>query len=387
MAAAADRWLRDAAWPLWLEHGVDWTAGGFHEHLHPATLTCDADFRRLRVAARQVYAFGHAARAGVPRAAEAVELGLRAIRTDFALPGGRYATRCDLRGGVIDAGVDLYDQAFVLLALASAHALRPCRRLAEEAHALVRFLDTALRHPGGRGFREGEPDRRPRRQNPHMHLLEAFLAAGESFHDEGFFRRAAEMVDLFLDALFQAGPGALPETFDDDWRPLTQAGCFRVEPGHHAEWIWLLARFTDLTGERRDRCRAASAALDRFLRRLGAGPLCDEVWSDGRVHAPGHSLWPQAEALKAEAARPNRNLDGLLRAYADLGRFFLAEPKGLWREGLWRERIDPGQAPVSVARASSLYHLTGAITEASRRLSSGCPEVAGDPGDDGGPVP
>ena len=82
-----DRWLRAQAWPLWLEHGVDWDRGGFHEHLCPSTLRCDAPFRRLRVAARQVYAFSHAARASLPKAHDAVELGLRSIRTDFSLSG------------------------------------------------------------------------------------------------------------------------------------------------------------------------------------------------------------------------------------------------------------------------------------------------------------
>lgn len=400
MVETTDRWLRAQAWPLWLEHGVDWDRGGFHEHLCPSTLRCDAPFRRLRVAARQVYAFSHAARASLPKAHDAVELGLRSIRTDFSLSGGRYATRCDVQGTVIDARVDLYDQAFVLLALASAHALRPCHRLRHEAHALVRFLDTSLRHPGGYGFREGVPDRLPRRQNPHMHLLEAFLAAGESFHDDLFFVRAAEMVDLFLDVLFQEAAGALPESFDAAWRPLAESKVFIVEPGHHAEWIWLLSRFVDLTGDRsgrRARCDAAAQALGRFTQRFGAGPLFDTVWSDGRVRSPGRSLWPQAEALKAEACRADRSTDGLLRAYADLGRFLLPEPKGLWRE-----QIGPGrEGPNSVARASSLYHLTGAITEASRRLSGGhaptaapdrAPpdggeEIVGHPRDDRAPVP
>src|SRR6266478_578854 len=31
------RWLTDHAWPLWLEHGVDWQRGAFHEHLDAAS--------------------------------------------------------------------------------------------------------------------------------------------------------------------------------------------------------------------------------------------------------------------------------------------------------------------------------------------------------------
>lgn len=55
-------WLRHAAWPTWLEHGVDWNRRGFHEALDFATLACPG-LRRLRVAARQVFVFAKAARA------------------------------------------------------------------------------------------------------------------------------------------------------------------------------------------------------------------------------------------------------------------------------------------------------------------------------------
>lgn len=368
----SDRWLRGEAWPLWLTHGVDWDRGGFHEHLCPVTLTCDADFRRLRVAARQVYAFSHAAIAGLPMAHEAVELGLRAIRANFALAEGAYATRCDLRGAVIDARVDLYDQAFVLLALASAHAAQPSGRLRGEAHALLRVLDTSLRHPGGAGFLEGLPPRLPRRQNPHMHLLEALLAAGESFRDELFLLRASEIVDLLLDRLFQDGARALPEYFDDCWRPHLEAGRFIVEPGHHQEWIWLLARYTDLPDPhpgRRARCAAVAEVLRGFTRLFGRGAgrceILDDVWSDGTIRNSGFSLWPQAEALKAEICRTDRDVGELLRAYGVLQGFFLSEPRGLWRE-----RIEPGgEGGTRIVKASSLYHLTSAILYGSRSLS------------------
>ena len=102
--------------------------------------------------------------------------------------------------------------------------------------------------------------------------------------------------------------------------------------------------------------------------RSGSGPaLCSTRCGATGACGPRTQLWPQAEALKAEACRADRSTDGLLRAYANLGRFLLPEPKGLWRE-----QIGPGrEGSNSVARASSLYHLTGAITEASRRLSGG----------------
>jgi len=80
----AFNWLRDAAWPLWLEHGVDRTRRFFHEELGLRNLRCEAGFRRLRVAVRQVFVFSEAHRAGLPSAAEAVDIGV-----DFLLRHAR----------------------------------------------------------------------------------------------------------------------------------------------------------------------------------------------------------------------------------------------------------------------------------------------------------
>src|SRR5687768_11931338 len=111
-------WLLQSAWPLWLERGVDWARGGFHEHLDLGAIRCRADFRRLRVLARQVYVFSTAAVYGVERAAEAAELGLDCLLRRARQADGGYARRFDLRNEAVDLTRDLYDHAFVLLAFA-----------------------------------------------------------------------------------------------------------------------------------------------------------------------------------------------------------------------------------------------------------------------------
>ena len=84
---------------------------------------------------------------------------------------------------VIDAHRDLYDHAFILLALASAARLLPAPPLRQEALDLLGYLDARFAHPLG-GYVEVLPPTLPRRQNPHMHLLEALLTAFESFGDD-----------------------------------------------------------------------------------------------------------------------------------------------------------------------------------------------------------
>jgi mannose-6-phosphate isomerase len=341
-------WLRQRAWPLWLAHGVDWRAGAFHENLTLDTLECPADYRRLRVAARQVHVFAQAHRDGLPRAAEAVELGIGFLRRHAALPSGFYAWRFDLAGRVTDDRVDLYDQAFVLLALSAATAVLPPAPLRLLALALDDAIEARMAHPAG-GYVESLPPALPRRQNPHMHLLEARLAAFEAFAEPRFLARAAPLVDLFRTRLFR--DGRLGEFYTDDWTPLPHAV---TEPGHHCEWVWLLHRHARLSGTP---LPPEAAALQDFVDRYGIDPATGALRDGvGPGNAPGARLWPQTERLKAEALRAPNQLPAAVAALEAYLR-----PDGLWHE----RRLPDGTLSDEPAPASSLYHLTCGITEAA----------------------
>ena len=367
--AQAVRWLREQAWPLWLAHGVDWDRGAFHEHLREGALDCGADFRRLRVAARQTYVFAKAAQLGVPRAREAVELGLAFLRGPARLPDGGFAWRFDLGNQPIDPTRDLYDHAFVLLAFAAAAPVVRPDMLRGDARAVLGFIAEKLPHPHG-GYEESIPPVRPRRQNPHMHLLEALLAAHESFDEILYFERARELIDLFVRRLFQPDEGALPEYFDERLMPLRERnGRYIIEPGHLYEWVWLLDRYARSAAACAQpvgpELGAASAALLRFADRFALDPatglVVNELWSDGSVRSGAFRLWPQTERLKAEARRPSGAGEMTAAAFAALARHL----DGV-RPGLWRERINAdGSGGSEPTPATSLYHLTAALTDAA----------------------
>jgi mannose-6-phosphate isomerase len=357
-------WLKDCAWPLWLERGVDWERRAFLEHLDLATLDCQAAFRRLRVAARQTYVFAKAAAYGVPYAAEAVALGLEFLCGPARLPDGGYAWRFDLDNRPIDVTRDLYDHAFVLLAFAAVAEVVGPDRVRAQAIALRRYIGENFRRPDG-GYEDSIPPALPRRQNPHMHLFEALLAAHEAFGDAVFFDAAAELAELFARRLFQAREGALPELFEASLAPHREAGRFRVEPGHHYEWAWLLERYVaaaEAIGRSvPPQVAPASDALLEFADRHGVSPalglVMNGTWSDGAVEDGAFRLWPQTERLKVEARRRDA-----LRFAAAL-RAVERHLAGV-RPGLWIERFDAaGQAVPSPAPATSLYHLTAAFTD------------------------
>jgi mannose-6-phosphate isomerase len=350
-------WLRIAAWPNWLAHGIDRARGGFFEALDPNTKICAADFRRLRVVARQIYVFAEAHRAGIAGADEAVQLGLRFLQRHALHPDGGYAWRFGLDHRPIDLTRDLYDHAFVLLALASAAAVVPADRLADDARTLLGLIEREFPHPHG-GYVESLPPALPRRQNPHMHLLEALLAAYEVFGDAAFIEAAHRVVELFVSVLFDAGAGALPEFFGDDLQPVRQDGIFLIEPGHHCEWVWLLHRYQSLTAPRAD-LQDISGKLMAFVDRHGLdaahGGLFDVLGSDGRVVEPTARLWPQAERLKAEFLRPDADRGRQAQALSVFASF-------LRPDGMWHERRDrSGVFVKQPSPASSLYHITSAI--------------------------
>jgi len=357
------RWLADHAWPLWLEHGVDWRRRAFHEHLDSASLQCRAPFRRLRVAARQTYVFSNAARYGVPRAKEAVALGLDVLRGPARLPDGGFAWRFDLDNRPIDSTRDLYDHAFVLLAFAAAAEVVGADRVHADAVMLVDYIATQFIHPAG-GYRESIPATAPRRQNPHMHLFEALLAASDAFRDELFFSRARDLAALFVARFFQTKEGALPEYFDEALAPCREAGRFLVEAGHHYEWIWLLHWYEQsaaaMGASAGPDLTSAAGSLFEFAERHAVsavnGLVANSNWSDGAVADGGFRLWPQTERLKAVA---RRRPDCAASALGAIARHLAGA-----RPGLWIERMDAGgQAIVEAAPATSLYHLTAAFID------------------------
>jgi mannose/cellobiose epimerase-like protein (N-acyl-D-glucosamine 2-epimerase family) len=367
-------WLRDHAWPLWLRHGVDPRTALFHEHLHHDTLSCTADFRRLRVAARQTYVFATAVEYGVPEAEPAVACGLAFLQQRARTGPGRYAVRFALDGTPTDRTIDLYDQSFVLLAYAAAGKALGTAPVAGLAAEVGQFIDRDLAH-ARIGYEEGQPPARPRRQNPHMHLLEASLAAYETFREPAHLDRSAAIVALFLETMFQWREGALPEFFSDTLLPLRTADRFEVEPGHHYEWVWLLDWYARLAGAQArhvdPRIAPAIVQLLSFADGFGLRPtdgfVVDGLRSDGTVSAGGARLWPQTERIKAEIRRPGDDatrIAGTCAALSRLSTWFDGAPAGLWRE-----RIDAhGNASREPSPASSLYHITCALVDLDRQV-------------------
>ena len=268
-------------------------------------------------------------------------------------------------GAVLDPLRDTYDHAFVLLALASVYALDRDAQVRSEIDALLSFLDGHLRSPHG-GFVEGLPASMPRRQNPHMHLFEAMIATFDATHEPVFQNRAGDFFALFVANLYDKQKRVLGEYFEEDWSRIEPVS---VEPGHQAEWVWLLKGFERITGCPTGRPRAELLATALRYRDEATGCLVDEGDTEGNIRRHTRRLWPQTEMAKAWIAQAEAGeagaADQARAALARLERHYLRHPVA----GGWYDQFDrDGASLVATIPASSFYHVLCAVAEAEQVL-------------------
>jgi mannose/cellobiose epimerase-like protein (N-acyl-D-glucosamine 2-epimerase family) len=354
--------------PLWSREGWDQAAGGFVERLDIEGRADRAAPRRVRVQARQIYCFAKSAELGwYPQGREIAMKGLEYLLARAKSPDGRpgFVHLLNGDGSVRDSLRDAYDQAFVLLALATVYQLTRDAQVRAELDSLTAFIDRDLRSPHG-GFIEGIPAAMPRRQNPQMHLFEAMIATFDATGDPTYQNRAGDLFGLFVANLYDRQRQVLGEYFEDDWSKIEPV-C--VEPGHQAEWVWLLKGFERITHCPTGRHRAELLASGLRYRDDVTGCLVDEGNADGSIKKSTRRLWPQTEIAKAWIAQaeageqdaPEEAREALARLY----RHYLRHPV----LGGWYDQFDrDGRSLVDFIPASSFYHVLCAIAEAERVL-------------------
>lgn len=365
--------MRDQSLPFWLERGADPTSGFFWERLDFEGAPIVATELRIRTQARQIYVFAHAAHLGlVPREASlsVAERGLARLLKSAWAPDGRpgWVHRLSSDGMVVDARRDLYDHAFVLHALGwfvRASGDGGWQRRIDET---VEFIDTALAAPNG-GWAESDRRELPRRQNPHMHAFEAFLALYETTGVPIYLARAGELFGLFRTRFFRDDDKLLREFYGLDWEFGETFGSHRLEPGHMLEWVWLLRRYARASKRPVDAvCDALFEAGERLGRDRDSGFVVDVVDASGSRLVDSRRLWPQTEYLKALLVQHEAGRGKALRAEADaladrlLSSYLAACPAGTWRD----EFTLAGRCTVDAVPASTLYHLFAAAAEIER---------------------
>ena len=217
----------------------------------------------------------------------------------------------------------------------------------------------------------------PRRQNPHMHLLEALLALHVATGEKNWLRRAGAMVDLFKRRFSDPQTGALIEFFSADWlQAIGSPGNLR-EPGHQFEWVWLLYEYYRLS--RDESVTLYAQRLFDFGDKFGiergdglGGAVFDGVDAAGTLVAGTKLFWPQTEYIKALVARAEWQNDAAARAaisghLALIAQHYLRPDGASWHNQLARD----GKPLTQTTPARVLYHLFMAVAEVDRLQAAG----------------
>jgi mannose-6-phosphate isomerase len=366
VVARLKRRMIDRCLPLWSGEGWDAASGGFIDRLGEDGRADSMAPKRVFVQARQIYCFAKAAQLDwYPQGREVALKGLEYLLAKAKSPDGRpgYVHTLTPEGAVRDARRDTYDHAFILLALATIHALDRDAQVRAEIDTLLSFIDTGLRSPNG-GLHEGLPASLPRRQNPQMHMFESMIAMFDATHENVFQNRAGDFFALFLANLYDRQTQVLGEYFEEDWSRIEPVS---VEPGHLAEWVWLLKGFERITGCPTGRPRGELLQSALRYREAATGLLIDEGDAAGNIRRSTRRLWPQTEIAKAWIAQAEDGEAGAAEearaALVRLERHYLSHPVA----GGWYDQFDSdGKSLVATIPASSFYHVLCAITEAEQ---------------------
>lgn len=371
-----EHWMTRDALPLWLARGFDQSSGTFREALNFDGSDANVAFRRTRVSCRQIYVYAHAATRGWHEGLPAAEQSARwLVAHAWRADGKGFVRRVAPDNSVLDATIDLYDNAFAVFAFAW---LARATGSAWARGWAVKTLDAIRahwRHPGGEGFWHDEHGQLPRQQNPHMHLMEACLA-GYTACSEGVFLETAHSLAVLFETRFFNG-ATLAEFFDDNWQRLPDGPQGRgispsgrhIEPGHMLEWAWILGEYARTSGIRQ---HTNIATLIDWATQHGVDPTTgvtyNAVRDDGTPLDRGSRTWPNTERLKAiVAAHCTLQRDfastraAASQTVAVLMNRYLATPlRGGWIDHF---REDGSIASANMP-ASTFYHVYLALAEA-----------------------
>ncbi|GAB6968494.1 AGE family epimerase/isomerase [Komagataeibacter kakiaceti JCM 25156] len=364
-------WLSEHALPLWSGIGFDAGRRLFHERLTFDRQPIPLPALRLMVQARQVSTYCRAQLDGFGSTADQALTCLHEVQN-------RYWHADDAAGWIFSLGPDgrpadrrrdLYAHAFILFAYGWAYRVSNDPTYLKVARETALEIDQIFQTDRGGYLDTVPPADTIHRQNPHMHLLEAYLVLFDVSGDPFYLDYAQRLVTLALEHFILPGTGMLLEFLDSAWEPLQAAGHNRVEPGHLFEWSWLFSEFARLAPNapnmeavRLARGRLAEAALAH-----GVDPetlvVCDAMTEHGKRLEDSTRIWPQTEFIRVLALQAREGDPRADDFIARQSRCFFEKYAPARLSGGWIDRLDVHGMPLSDHMpASSLYHIYGGAT-------------------------
>ena len=364
-------WLKNESIPLWSSIGIDKITGSSHERLcsdGSPDLKCN---RRVRVNYRQMFVFSMASHMGWLENGEELVDGLNGFVKNYTgnpdVPG-TYGHLVNPDGKVIDAKQDTYDLAFYLLACAWRYRAFNDEKALVEADDMMSNIDTKIKGLKS-GWLEGDYPADRRRQNPHMHLFEAFMSLYDACKKSKWLARAGEVFSMFQSHFYDNQNGVLLEYFNADWTPQFGTEGKVVEPGHMFEWVWLLREYSARTDTPVDFYADKLYENAIHLGKNVTGLIFDETNEFGQPIKATKRCWPMTELIKAsiaqaKVAKTSEEKTRFEQQAAEAITCILEFYVNRSIKGSYYDQLDEkDQVAVDFAPASTLYHLIVACRE------------------------
>lgn len=299
-------WLKDDALPYWTTSGINQHSGAVYEQMLFNGQADLAANQRIRVQARQIMVFCAAQQQQwlknslplVERIAQFMQAHGRITPTAIG-----YAQLLTPDNHIVEAKLDCYDFAFYFLACFYRYSTFKDQQALDEANALLQHIELHFKTSSA-GWLEGNYPAPHRRQNPHMHLFEAFMTGYEVSQDAKWLAKAGQIFSLFEQFFFNPTSHVLHEHFDANWQLAKGPLGEQVEPGHMFEWVWLLRWYEQLTGT------AVSHYCDALYTKaleIGFDPQSQLIYDvtdcHGKVVNGTKRCWPLTELVKASLAQ------------------------------------------------------------------------------------
>ena len=358
IARRAEQWMLNDAFGFWAQRAPD-PNGGFYEKLDLQGHGIDGLNSRVRLQARMVFTFALTADLGWDRE-RSKALALRGIETltkECRRGDGLYGKIVRTGEGLVDDAAETYDSAFALLAFSTAFKVFALPAAEQAAKDLSAAIERELKHSDG-GYRERLPAPPVREQNPHMHLAEASLAWFEASGDQASLDRVQDIVTFLQGQFADEASGQLLEYSGG------LSADNRIEVGHLFEWVWILGRLKQLTGEAPE---VFAASLHDCAIRLIDGldylPLSQKC--DGSVREARQRTWGATEKLKAHITmwrmQPSDELAALV---VETAQAMFADHVDGALPGAWIDEIAPDKTSlITDITPATGYHIFLACKE------------------------
>ena len=350
----------------WARYGINKDLGFSYESMNHDWTVNSIGRIRLLTQCRQLYTFSHAHQLEPTLEWHKTLTPLFNFITNHFFQEGRWIFSLNDDLSIQEERSDAYALAFVLLSFSYYYQVTKNDKALHYMKETHCFLLKSMQAKTG-GFHESFPVdmQEIRRQNPHMHLLEGYIAAFNSTQDKEYKEIIESLLTLTLERFYDKKTHTLREFFSSDWKSHSVTGN-QVEPGHHFEWVWLLYEankiipntdYTDLAQH-----------LWSTATRYGLAPnggIYNRI--DSNTYQPidkEKRIWPITEYLKAITAIPIGKEEKNYRIEIALD--FLKNYY-LLKGGRWNEYLNEDNTPKDYPLpGTSGYHIFLGITEVIR---------------------